>query len=186
MRSSSTLSAQYPLITDPRRTLTTARDSASTPITLTSATTFLGLSGRRAESSPALIGRTISKISPTARCIPGGEHDGCPVEADVDQQKLIERSSSAKCEPTDSQHLGATGLPPKGVRDEQPDIHRIMRFLGERIPPLLEKRPRCNDAELRSARLHNPPHLLKPDEEREYDARLGLALVRKEPRLISK
>ena len=91
---------------------------------------------------------------------PPGEHDGCPVEADVDQQKFIERSSSAKYKPTDSESPGATGLSLKGVWDEPPDIHRNMKFLGQRISPLFEKRPGCNDAELRSARLHNPPHLL--------------------------
>ncbi len=72
MRRSSTLSAQYPLITDPRRTLTKARDSPSMLVTFTSATTFLGLSRRQAESSVTLIGRTISKISPTARSVPAG------------------------------------------------------------------------------------------------------------------
>jgi hypothetical protein len=71
------------------------------------------------------------------------------------------------------------------VWDEPPDIHRNTKFLGQRISPPLEKRPGCNDAELRSARLHNPPHLLRPDEERENDARLGLDLVRHEPHLIS-
>ena len=96
---------------------------------------------------------------------PRGEHDGCPVDADVDQRNFIARSSSAKNEATDSERRGVTGLSPQRATDERTDTHGIMNCLPEQIPIICMKRSGRNDPELRSAGLHNLPHLLQLDEE---------------------
>jgi len=73
--------------------------SLTTPsmlVTFTSCDHFFWGSPRQAESSVTLIRADDLEDLTHCQVRPRGEHDGCPVDADVDQRNFIARSSSRR------------------------------------------------------------------------------------------